>query len=84
MSANEDRVTVWAQSDLINRMDQHVNYGPPEYESRSQFVREAIRMRMVFQDALEHAGLELPDDQDERERMLRDIAFAGVDAYTDD
>ncbi len=81
MSDAEDRVTVWASSDLVERMDERVDW---RYGSRSEWVREAIRYRMVLEDALDREGLELPEDQRERERMLEDIAQAGVRAYADD
>ncbi len=80
MSDAEDRVTVWASSDLVERMDDRVDW---RYGSRSEWVREAIRYRMVLEDALDREGLELPEDQRERERMLEDIAQAGVRAYAD-
>lgn len=81
MSNAEDRVTVWMGGELTERMDQVIDFGPPEYESRSEWVREAVRLRLVFEDALEHAGIELPKDEDDRERVLRDLAFEAVDAY---
>ncbi len=81
MSDAEDRVTVWASSELVERMDDRVDW---RYGSRSEWVREAIRYRMVLEDALDREGLELPEDQRERERMLEDIAQAGVRAYADD
>jgi len=80
MSDAEDRVTVWASSELVERMDDRVDW---RYGSRSEWVREAIRYRMVLEDALDREGLELPEDQRERERMLEDIAQAGVRAYAD-
>ncbi len=80
MSDAEDRVTVWASSELVERMDERVDW---RYGSRSEWVREAIRYRMVLEDALDREGLELPEDQRERERMLEDIAQAGVRAYAD-
>ncbi len=80
MSDAEDRVTVWASSDLVERMDDRVDW---RYGSRSEWVREAIRYRMVLEDALDREGLELPEDQRDRERMLEDIAQAGVRAYAD-
>ncbi len=80
MSDAEDRVTVWASSDLVERMDERVDW---RYGSRSEWVREAIRYRMVLEDALDREGLELPEDQRDRERMLEDIAQAGVRAYAD-
>ena len=75
-----DRVTVWAASELTERVDEYVEYGPPDYGSRSEWVREAMRFRMVFEDALNREGVELPDDQDAREAYLRQLAQAGLDA----
>lgn len=77
---SQDRVTVWADADLVSRMDDRVDYGPPEHGSRSQWTREAIRLRMVVEDALEREGIELPEDQAAREQYLRDVAQAGIDA----
>jgi len=37
-----------------------------------------------LEDALEREGLELPEDQSDREKMLREIAQAGIDAYADE
>ncbi len=81
MSNAEDRVTVWMSADLVERMDDRVDW---RYGSRSEWVREAVRYRMVLEDALEREGLELPEDQSEREKMLREIAQAGIDAYADE
>lgn len=77
---SEQHVTIWASSDLIDRLDERVAYGPPEHGSRSGWVREAIRLRMVIEDALDREGIELPEDDSEREAYLRDVAQAGIDA----
>lgn len=75
-----DRVTVWANAELTERVDKYVEFGPPAYESRSEWVREAMRFRMAFEDALNREGVELPDDQAAREAYLRELAIAGLDA----
>jgi len=80
MGDGRDRVTVWANADLTDRVDEYVAYGPPAYESRSEWVREAMRVRMVFEDALQREGVDLPADQDAREAYLRELAVAGLDA----
>lgn len=80
MADDQDRVTIWASSDLVDRLDERVAYGPPEHGSRSSWTREAIRYRMVVEDALDRAGYELPEDDDRREAYLRDVAQAGIDA----
>lgn len=77
---SEQHVTIWASSDLIDRVDERVDYGPPANGSRSQWAREAIRLRMVVEDALDREGIELPADDDRREAYLRDVAQAGIDA----
>jgi len=78
MSHDEDRVTVWMSDHLRTRMDDRVDW---RYGSRSEWVREAVRYRMVLEDTLDREGLELPEDQTDRERMLEDIAIQGVRAY---
>lgn len=77
---DETRLTIWSSQSLADRVDDRVNHGPPEYESRSQWVREAIQLRMVVEDALDRDGIELPEDDTEREAYLRDVAQAGIDA----
>jgi len=57
MSDAEDRVTVWASSELVERMDDRVDW---RYGSRSEWVREAIRYRMVLEDALDREGWSCP------------------------
>ncbi|MFW5956775.1 MAG: hypothetical protein ACOCQY_05165 [Halorhabdus sp.] len=67
---SENRVTVWMSERLIDAADDRVNW---RYESRSQYVREAVETRLVLEDALEDAGLELPDEQADREEMVEEI-----------
>ena len=76
---NETRLTIWSSQDLADRVDERVEYGPPEHGSRSAWVREAIQLRMVIEDALEREGIELPEEDDDRERYLRRVAEAGID-----
>lgn len=77
---NEARITIWSSQDMCDAVDERVNHGPPEYESRSQWVREAIALRMVVEDALDREGIELPDDDAARERYLRTVAQEGIAA----
>lgn len=77
---DETRLTIWSSQTLADRVDERVDHGPPEYESRSQWIREAIQLRMVIEDALDREGIELPEDQQARERYLRRVAEDGIDA----
>lgn len=63
---------------LAERVDDRIDF---RYDSRSQWVREAVQYRMALEDELARQGLELPADDDDRDRALRQIALAGVDAY---
>lgn len=78
---SEDRVTVWASSDLVERMDDRINW---RYESRSQWVREAIETRLVLEDALGAQGVDLPDDADDRAALVEQVVRAGVAAAGDE
>jgi len=77
---SSNRITVWGSDELVERVDDRVDW---RYGSRSQWVREAIQFRMVLENELDRQGVELPEDDDERDRLLRDIALAGVDAVAD-
>ena len=79
---SEARVTVWLSEEMKNEVDDnHVDW---QYESRSQWLREAAASRMVLEDALDAAGRELPDDADEREALIEEIVTRGVAALDDD
>ncbi|MFW5905448.1 MAG: hypothetical protein ACOCUO_01215 [archaeon] len=67
---SENRVTVWMSERLIDAADGRVDW---RYESRSQYVREAVETRLVLEDALEDAGLDLPNEQADREEMVEEI-----------
>jgi len=76
---SQNRVTVWLADDVQEAMDDE--YIDWRYESRSQWVREAIQFRMALQDALDRRDIELPEDDDERKAMIEDIATAGVATF---
>jgi metal-responsive CopG/Arc/MetJ family transcriptional regulator len=78
---SNNRITVWMADALTKRVDERVDW---KYGSRSQFVREAVEYRMILEEELARQGIELPEDEADRERMLRDIALAGVDAVADE
>ncbi|MFP4117223.1 MAG: hypothetical protein ACLFSD_00020 [Salinivenus sp.] len=80
MADKNNRVTLWADTDFLDRMDDRIEWAPPANGSRSAYMREAVRLRMVVEDALDREGIELPEDQREREAYLRDVAQAGIDA----
>lgn len=73
---SENRVTIWMSNELRDNVEDRVDW---RYSSLSEWMRDAARFRMYVEDAADHAGLELPEDEDERATVLRDIAFAGVD-----
>lgn len=75
---SSNRTTIWMAKELQAEMDEHVDW---RYESRSQYIREAIQFRLTLEDALERRGLELPEDDEEREAMIDDIATAGVATF---
>lgn len=77
---SSNRITVWMADRLTGRVDERVDW---RYDSRSQWVREAVEYRMILEDELERQGIDLPEDEEDRERMLRDIALAGVDSVAD-
>lgn len=81
MTNSEDRVTVWASSDLVDRMDDRVDW---RNSSRSEWLREAVELRLALEGALERRGIDLPDDEEERVAMLEDIATAGVATFATD
>lgn len=81
MTHDTNRVTVWLADELLERVDDRVDW---RYESRSQWVRESCRYRMAVADELARQGVELPEESDDRDRLLRDIAIAGVDAIADE
>jgi Arc/MetJ-type ribon-helix-helix transcriptional regulator len=78
---SEARVTVWMSEEFTERVDERVDW---RHGSRSQWVREAVQWRMLLAAELDRQGLTLPADEDARDRALRDIALAGVDAAADD
>lgn len=75
---SENRTTVWMADELLEQMDSRIDW---KYESKSQYVREAVQFRLALEDALDRRGLELPADDDEREAMIEDIATAGVASF---
>lgn len=79
---SSNRVTVWVNDDIATAMDDE--YIDWRYESRSQWVREAIQTRMLVEDALATQGIALPDDEATREEVLRTVIRRGVAAAGDD
>ena len=77
---SENRVTVWMSDAMVEATDERIDW---KDESRSQYVREGVAVRNAIQDELNRQGIDLPDDADERDRLFRDIALAGVDALAD-
>lgn len=75
---SEARVTVWMSEDLTDDIDAHVNW---RYSSRSEWVREAVQLRLALEKSLDRRNIELPDDEDERKELLDDIATAGVATF---
>lgn len=78
---SENRITSWVSDDLKKEVDDHVNW---RYDSRSHWVREALKYRIALEDALERRDIELPEDDEEREAMIEDIATAGVATFATD
>lgn len=76
-----NRITVWLNTALLDRVDDRVDW---RYESRSQWLREATQYRMAVEDELARQGIAWPEATEDRERLLRDIAIAGVDAIADE
>ena len=76
---SNNRTTIWRAKELQDEMDGYVDW---RYESRSQWIREAIQFRLALEDALERRDLELPEDEEEREAMIEDIATAGVATFS--
>lgn len=56
---SDRRATIWMPADMISEIDRR-NPSP----NRSQWVREAVRLRWAIDDAL--ADADLPDDPDAR------------------
>ena len=79
---NTERVTVWLSESLREDMD--ANYVDWRYESRSQWVREAVDARMTLEDALAAAGVELPPEGDARDRLIQRVVRAGVRSLGDE
>ena len=73
---SEDRVTVWASEDLTERVDDRVDW---KHSSRSEWVRQAIQMRLLVENELERRGVDVPDDRTEREDLVADLLRAGID-----
>lgn len=73
---SEARVTVWMSEAVRERMDDE--YIDWRYESRSQWVREAVETRMALEDALAAHGVDLPEEPDTREAVIEAIVAAGV------
>lgn len=78
---SEARATIWLSVDLKDNVEERVDW---RYSSLSEWMRDAARYRMLVEDAAGHAGVELPEDEEERASVLREIAFAGVDAVAAD
>ncbi|MFW5950077.1 MAG: hypothetical protein ACOCR6_01850 [archaeon] len=74
---SEDRVTVWMSSDLTSELDSRLSYS----DSRSEWVREAVQLRMVLEDALNRRNIDIPADADDRQAFFEDIAHAGVATF---
>jgi metal-responsive CopG/Arc/MetJ family transcriptional regulator len=64
-------------SALTDQTDERVDW---RYESRSQWVREAVQYRHALEDALDEHGIELPEAHEDREAYIREITEAGVAA----
>lgn len=80
---SENRVTIWMSERLKDDMDDRVDW---KNSSRSEWIREAVQYRLFLDDALDDAGVELPDDEDERMEMIQEIVEVGarVMDYTQD
>jgi hypothetical protein len=71
------RITLWLSEDLKTRLKaHHLAYG----DSLSGYVRRAVQDRLLIETELEREGITIPDDDRERERLLRDLIVAGIDA----
>lgn len=78
---SENRATTWMSSELKANVEDRIDW---KNSSMSEWMRDGARLRMFVEDAAGHAGLDLPEDEDERKSLLREIAFAGVDAVAAD
>ena len=82
MTDADARVTLWLSEDLKETIDsEYINW---RYESRSQWLREATETRIALEDALGARGVELPDDEADREELIGTIVRTGVAAVSDD
>ena len=70
-SRSDRRATVWMPAEMITEIDTR-NTTP----NRSQWVREAVRLRWAIDDVLEEAGADLPDDPADRRREIAGVLRA--------
>jgi len=65
--------------DISARIERRLSYG----QSKSEWMKVGLRDRLAIEAAAASAGVELPDDRDARDRVLRqaihDYARAGTD-----
>lgn len=74
---SEARVTVWLSEQLKTQLkEQELGYE----DSMSEWVRRAVQDRLLIENELEREGVTLPSDEREREKLLRDLLIAGIDA----
>jgi hypothetical protein len=57
-------IGVWVAADdrIVDRVDERLGYG----DSRSQYVKDAMRLRLTVEDALETADLEFDSEREKR------------------
>lgn len=72
---SENRVTIWMSTQLRDDMDDRVDW---KNSSRSEWIREAVQYRQFLDDALDDAGVELPDDESERKEIIQEIVQVGA------
>ncbi len=72
---SENRATIWMSTELLEDVDDSVDW---KNSSRSEWIREAVQYRLFLDDALDDAGVELPDDESERKEMIQEIVQVGA------
>jgi hypothetical protein len=55
-------VWVGAEERVVDRVDDRLGYG----DSRSQYVKDALRLRLAVEEALDTAGLEFDSEREKR------------------
>jgi hypothetical protein len=77
---SDARATIWLSKQLKGRIKDQLGYE----DAMSAWVRRACQDRLLIDAELERAGIEIPDDERERERLVRDLIVAGIDDHDTD